>query len=100
MPTGRATHLELPSSQLRGSIPAELGLLANLEELILSSNDLSGTIPSSLGQLTNLEWLYLDGNDLSGSIPSALGQPDQPGKSCSIQQRFKWFDTFRIRPNG
>ena len=59
---GRVTHLELPSSQLRGSIPAELGLLANLEELVLSSNDLSGSIPSSLGQL---------------------------GRACSVQQRFK-----------
>ena len=71
---GRVTHLDLPRSQLSGSIPAELGLLANLKNLVLSNNDLSGSIPSALGQLTNLEWLYLGGNDLSGSIPSALGQ--------------------------
>ena len=71
---GRVTHLDLPRSQLSGSIPAELGLLVNLKNLVLSSNELSGSIPSALGQLTNLEWLYLDGNELSGSIPSALGQ--------------------------
>ena len=78
---GRVTSLELPKSQLSGGesklsgfIPAELGQLTNLEELILSRNELSGSIPAELGQLTNLQALYLDDNDISGSIPAELGQ--------------------------
>ena len=78
---GGVTSLELPKSQLSGGesklsgfIPAELGQLTNLEELILSRNELSGSIPAELGQLANLTLLVLSRNELSGSIPAELGQ--------------------------
>ncbi len=58
---------------LSGSIPPELGRLANLEWLSLDGNELSGSIPPELGGLANLEWLNLNGNELSGSIPPELG---------------------------
>ena len=58
---------------LTGSIPAELGNLANLEWLFLYNNNLTGDIPSELGSLANLELFNLSNNQLSGSIPSDLG---------------------------
>ncbi len=58
---------------LSGSIPSELGSLANLTELWLQGNDLTGGIPSELGNLTNLEVLWLRNNPLSGRIPAELG---------------------------
>ena len=71
---GRVIILDLHNNQLSGSIPAELGQLANLEALALSNNQLSGRIPTELGQLANLEVLVLSNNQLSGRIPTELGQ--------------------------
>ena len=70
---GRLIGLSLPSNQLSGSIPANLGNLSNLEFLSLAGNQLGGSIPPDLGNLTNLTRLYLYGNQLDGSIPSDLG---------------------------
>ena len=52
---GRVTELDLRDNQLSGSIPSELGNLANLEGLWLDGNQLSGPIPSELGNLANLQ---------------------------------------------
>ena len=52
---GRVQSLNLSFNQLSGSIPAELGNLANLKELYLIGNQLSGSIPAELGNLANLE---------------------------------------------
>ncbi len=57
---------------MSGTIPAELGSLAELEWLFLSDNQLSGTIPAELGSLANLRWLELSGNQLTGCIPHGL----------------------------
>ncbi len=73
---GRVTGLWLDGNQLNGSIPSELGNLANLRTLSLSNNQLSGSIPSELGNLANLGTLSLYGNELSGSIPPELGNLD------------------------
>ena len=70
---GRVTRLRLYDNGLSGELPAELGGLTNLQELILDSNELSGSLPSWLGNLTNLQWLSLSRNQLSGSLPSWLG---------------------------
>ena len=71
---GRVRSLVLESNSVSGSIPPELGQLANLEWLSLIENDLSGPIPPELGRLTNLEGLFLFANDLSGPIPPELGR--------------------------
>ena len=65
----RVTDVVLRDSQLTGTIPPELGRLANLAGLDLGGNQLTGPIPSALASLTNLEILSLTQNQLSGPIP-------------------------------
>ncbi|CAA6818967.1 MAG: Adenylate cyclase (EC, partial [uncultured Sulfurovum sp.] len=67
------TYLNLHTNQLTGSIPTELGSLANLTHLYLYNNQLTGSIPTALGNLANLTHLHLTKNQLTGSIPTALG---------------------------
>ena len=71
--SGRISTLVLVDVELRGTIPADLGSLANLYRLNLSHNQLSGQIPSQLRSLANLTRLHLGYNRLSGQIPSQLG---------------------------
>ncbi len=64
--------LDLRRNNLKGSIPPEIGSLANLKELSLSSNHLTGSIPPEIGNLVNLKSLYLNYNSLTGSIPRSF----------------------------
>ncbi len=61
------------SHGLTGTLPAQLGDLAHLEELDLAYNNLTGVIPPELGQLSNLRHLRLFYNSFTGPIPSELG---------------------------
>ena len=70
---GRVTELVLDDNNLRGTLPAELGNLEQLERLVLDGNGISGRIPPELGNLSNLTMLTLRGNSLEGPIPSELG---------------------------
>ena len=58
---------------MTGAIPAELGNLANLEELTLDDNQLTGAIPAELGNLANLEELTLDGQPVDRSDTGGVG---------------------------
>ena len=60
----------LPKMNLDGTIPYEIGLLFDLEDLNLFGNNLRGTLPDSMSHLQSLEVLILHGNDISGSLPS------------------------------
>ena len=60
-------------NNLVGSIPEEIGNLAELTFLSLAENGLTGTIPTTLGNLANVQYLYLSANSLSGGIPGELG---------------------------
>ena len=70
---GQVTRLYLPENGLNGTIPVEMGTLAELQELWLNHNMLSGEIPAELGNLPNLTLLWLGQNMLSGEIPEELG---------------------------
>ena len=69
---GRVLHLDVSQNNLTGTIPPELGSLANLEKLSLPGNNLTGTIPPELGGLTNVKELWLTSNHLTGSIPPEM----------------------------
>ncbi len=71
--TGCLTHLHLPSNQLNGNIPIEIGNLNDLISLGLYTNQLSGSIPPEIGNLNNLTHLYLNSNQLNGNIPNEIG---------------------------
>ena len=71
---GRVIELKLDGNRLSGTIPPDLGRLADLTSLDLSHNDLSGQIPSEIGSLANLNVLTLGNNQLDGHIPSEIGK--------------------------
>lgn len=68
----RVTSITLSNSQLQGSIPADLGLIQNLQFLDLSNNSLNGSIPFSLFNATNLRFLDLSSNSFSGQLPENM----------------------------
>ena len=69
----RVIGLDLEDNNLSGPLPAELGQLDKLEELILEDAGISGAIPPELGKLGNLTVLSLGSNSLTGPIPRELG---------------------------
>ena len=70
---GQVTSLNLRENGLAGSMPPEMGDLAQLIVLALFNNYLTGSIPPELGNLTELEVLNLGWNTLTGLIPPELG---------------------------
>ncbi|MCW8956660.1 MAG: hypothetical protein OQL09_07240 [Gammaproteobacteria bacterium] len=58
---------------LTGQIPAEIGNLPKLDELLLYDNQLEGAIPASIGNLSELSYFEVNNNRLSGKIPAELG---------------------------
>ena len=70
--TPSLSSLSLSSSNLLGTIPAEISALTGLRNLDLSVNSLEGTVASELYSLTGLQYLDLDGNSLSGTIASEI----------------------------
>ena len=67
-------RIDLDYNTLSGGIPRELGSLPDLELLYLDNNQLSGSIPPEMGNLRNLKSLYLSDNNLTGALPSELGR--------------------------
>ena len=79
------TELVLSWNSLTGPIPPELSNLAHLEMFLLNFNYLTGPIPPELGNLTNLIALDLNANDLSGPIPPELGNLTNLGRLVLAQ---------------
>nr|GME18358.1 putative kinase-like protein TMKL1 [Ipomoea batatas] len=64
--------IQLPSANLSGALPREIGELIALQSLYLGVNSLSGTIPLELGYASSLSDIELSGNSLSGSLPPSI----------------------------
>lgn len=64
--------LNLTSYNLSGSIPMEIGGLANLTHLQLSYNSINGSLPSSFCSLQSLSSFQASSNSISGSIPTCI----------------------------
>ncbi len=70
--SNRVTAIDLHQNNLLGKLPAEIGNLTQLQQLLLRENSISDTIPGQIGNLVNLNTLSLYENQLSGSIPLSL----------------------------
>jgi Leucine-rich repeat (LRR) protein len=69
------TNLRMDRNSISGTLPSELGLLTNLQSLIVTQNfRLAGWIPTELGNCKSLELLHLDSNNFKGSIPTDFGR--------------------------
>ncbi|KAH9328670.1 hypothetical protein KI387_000778, partial [Taxus chinensis] len=64
--------LIVETNYLTGPIPTALSNCTHLQNLALAQNHLTGHIPSQFGKLSELQRLYLWGNQLTGEIPSSL----------------------------
>jgi Leucine-rich repeat (LRR) protein len=64
--------LHLDNSSIVGTLPTELAMLRNVQELNIDANQIVGPIPSWFDQWTGLEVIDMDHNFLTGSIPSSL----------------------------
>lgn len=69
---GRVTELVFQGNGLHGSMPNDLGLLRNLEGLVMIVDQIQGSIPSSLGHCTSLTSLSLFSNELIGTLPESM----------------------------
>lgn len=64
--------LELPSANLTGSLPRELGGFSTIQSLYLNINSLSGTIPLELGYSSSLSDIDLSNNLLIGVVAPSI----------------------------
>ncbi|XP_062012878.1 probable leucine-rich repeat receptor-like serine/threonine-protein kinase At3g14840 isoform X2 [Rosa rugosa] len=65
-------YMSLGVNNLSGPIPAFLGKITTLTNLILETNMFSGTVPPELGNLVNLQRLIISANNLTGVLPANL----------------------------
>uniref|UniRef100_A0A0V0H4R9 Putative ovule protein n=1 Tax=Solanum chacoense TaxID=4108 RepID=A0A0V0H4R9_SOLCH len=71
---GRVNTLNITNSSVIGTLYAfPFSSLPFLENLDLSKNEFSGTIPPEIGYLANLIFLNLNFNQISGTIPPQIG---------------------------
>ncbi|XP_041003005.1 putative kinase-like protein TMKL1 [Juglans microcarpa x Juglans regia] len=71
-PSLHLLSFQLPSANLTGSLPRELGEFSMLQSLFLNFNSLSGTIPLELGYSSSLSEIDLGNNLLSGALAPSL----------------------------
>ncbi|KAL9669742.1 hypothetical protein QQ045_007291 [Rhodiola kirilowii] len=71
-PSLHLLSLQLPSANLTGSLPKELGQLSTLQSLYLNINLLTGDIPLELGYSSSLSDVDLSSNLLKGSLPPSI----------------------------
>ncbi|CAN8258253.1 unnamed protein product [Cochlearia groenlandica] len=64
--------LQLPSANLTGTLPREIGEFSMLQSVFLNINSLTGTIPLELGYTSSLSDVDLSGNNLTGVLPPSI----------------------------
>jgi Leucine-rich repeat (LRR) protein len=60
------------SNNLNGAIPKEIGMLKDLQYLLVAYNRLVSTLPESLFELSALKGVDFNGNSISGTLPSTF----------------------------
>jgi Leucine-rich repeat (LRR) protein len=104
-------RLYLPTFQLAGTIPNEIGLLTDLEIFDLHGNSVTGSIPVTFEKLTGLRKLILSNNGLTGGLPSWLGSLKQldnlnlgsnqmDGEIPSVNAKMENLVVLNLRQNG
>jgi Leucine-rich repeat (LRR) protein len=68
------TTVDFYGNNMKGTIPADLGLLTPLTYFDVSNNVLTGTLPSSVGQWTALTYFGAVNNKLTGTLPASIGE--------------------------
>lgn len=71
-PSLHLLSIQLPSANLSGSLPRELGEFPMLQSLYLNINSLKGTIPLELGYSSSLSDIDLSFNLLVGVLPPSI----------------------------
>ncbi|XP_076894815.1 putative kinase-like protein TMKL1 [Bidens hawaiensis] len=71
-PSLHLLSLQLPSANLSGTLPPELGEFSTLQSLYLAVNFLSGPIPLEIGYSSSLSDIDLGSNLLTGSVPASV----------------------------
>nr|XP_048326778.1 MDIS1-interacting receptor like kinase 2-like [Ziziphus jujuba var. spinosa] len=65
-------RLDLHRNNLRGTIPASIGVLSKLQLLDFSRNSLNGSLPLSLANLTQVSELDISHNNITGILDGRL----------------------------
>ncbi|KAL2503119.1 Leucine-rich repeat protein kinase family protein [Forsythia ovata] len=69
-PKGKVIAINLPNSNISGTLSPSIGNLDSLTRIHLESNNLSGPIPTNWTGLKSLTLLNLSGNNLSPPLPN------------------------------
>ncbi|KAF8006107.1 hypothetical protein BT93_K0418 [Corymbia citriodora subsp. variegata] len=84
--------LYLSHTRFSGEIPASIGNLSLLNELVADYCYFSGLLPSSLGHLSHLTWLSLSRSNIQGQIPLSLANLTQLS-ALSLSENYLSGDT-------
>jgi Leucine-rich repeat (LRR) protein len=105
---GRVTDINLTANNVSGPLPASIGNLSQLRNLMLGQNLITGSIPTEIGNIATLVGINLDDNQLTGPLPASMGNlanlvyislggnqftgniPTQFGNLASIQSIYLW----------
>ncbi|KAJ6711021.1 LEUCINE-RICH REPEAT RECEPTOR-LIKE PROTEIN KINASE IMK3-RELATED [Salix koriyanagi] len=101
-PSLHLLSLQLPSANLTGSLPRELGGFSMLQSLYLNINSLSGTIPLELGYSSSLSDIDLSDNGFSGALAPSfldLGSNKFSGSFPEFVTRFQGINELDLSGN-